>query len=110
VKVRCIDNRPFLHEVDGRIRQESRPGQLISLTKGKVYDVVRIEQGWYRIVDDTGEDYLYPDSLFEIAPAGSTGAALLNALKDARSIDEHTLERLEQAQDSDEPPDDPRHD
>lgn len=38
----------------------------ISLTKGKIYDVVGIENGMYRIVDDTDEDYLfYPDE-FEV--------------------------------------------
>lgn len=36
------------------------------LTNGKVYDVISIEKGWYRINDDTGEDYLYPPESFEI--------------------------------------------
>ena len=36
----------------------------MSLTVGKRYDVIAIEQDWYRIVDDTGEDYLYPSRLF----------------------------------------------
>lgn len=36
------------------------------LTNGKVYDVISIERDWYRIVDDTDEDYLYPPELFEI--------------------------------------------
>ncbi len=35
-------------------------------TKNKVYDVLAIEKGWYRIVDDSGEDYLYPPQMFEI--------------------------------------------
>lgn len=40
----------------------------ISLTKGKIYDVIGIENGMYRIVDDTDEDYLfYPDE-FEVLP------------------------------------------
>lgn len=38
----------------------------ISLTNNKVYDVLSIEKEWYRIVDDTDEDYLYPPELFEI--------------------------------------------
>ena len=38
----------------------------ISLTKNKVYDVLSIEKGWYRILDDTEEDYLYPPDVFEI--------------------------------------------
>ena len=35
------------------------------LTNGKEYEVISIERGWYRIVDDTGEDYLYPPKDFE---------------------------------------------
>lgn len=38
----------------------------IFMTKGKVYDVIGIEKGWYRIIDNTGEDYLYPPESFEI--------------------------------------------
>ena len=32
----------------------------------KVYDVVSVEKGCYRIVDENGEDYLYFSELFEI--------------------------------------------
>lgn len=32
----------------------------------KVYDVVSVEKGSYRIVDESGEDYLYFPELFEI--------------------------------------------
>lgn len=38
----------------------------VSLTKGKEYEVIGIESGWYRIVDDTEEDYLYSPESFEI--------------------------------------------
>lgn len=37
------------------------------LTGNKIYEVLSIEKGWYRIVDDTGEDYLYPPEAFKIA-------------------------------------------
>ena len=37
----------------------------LELTHGKIYDVISIERGWYRIADDTGEDYLYPSGNFE---------------------------------------------
>ena len=44
-----------------------------SLVQGKIYDVINIEQGWYRIIDEDGVDddddipgYLYPPNLFEI--------------------------------------------
>ena len=36
------------------------------LTNKKIYDVISIERGWYRIIDDSGEDYLYPPDMFEI--------------------------------------------
>lgn len=36
------------------------------LTKNKVYDVLSVEKGWYRIVDDSGDDYLYPPEAFEV--------------------------------------------
>lgn len=35
-------------------------------THGKIYTVLSIEKDWYRIIDDSGEDYLYPPNLFEI--------------------------------------------
>jgi hypothetical protein len=33
---------------------------------GKIYDVISIEVGWYRIIDQSGGDYIYPPELFEI--------------------------------------------
>ena len=39
--------------------------EFLVLTKGKVYEVISIEKGWYRIKDDSGEDYLYPTREFE---------------------------------------------
>lgn len=36
------------------------------LTQNKIYDVLSIEKDWYRIKDDTGEDYLYPPQSFEV--------------------------------------------
>ena len=36
------------------------------LSNGKVYEVLSIEDGWYRIYDDTGDDYIYPPESFEI--------------------------------------------
>jgi len=36
------------------------------LVNGKIYDVLSIEKDWYRIIDTTGEDYLYPPEEFEI--------------------------------------------
>ena len=30
----------------------------LELTEGKCYEVLSVERTWYRIVDDSGEDYL----------------------------------------------------
>lgn len=45
----------------------------LSLTQGKVYEVLSVEKGWYRIIDDEGINldeelpgYLYPPKLFEV--------------------------------------------
>lgn len=36
------------------------------LTHNKIYDVLSVEKGWYRIFDDSGEDYLYSPENFEV--------------------------------------------
>lgn len=38
----------------------------MTLRKNKIYEVVAIENSFYRIVDETDEDYLYHKSAFEI--------------------------------------------
>ena len=37
----------------------------LMLTHGKEYAVISVERSWYRIIDDSGEDYLYPQEIFE---------------------------------------------
>lgn len=37
----------------------------VCLTNGECYPVVSIECGWYRIVDNSDDDYLYPPDLFD---------------------------------------------
>lgn len=37
-----------------------------TLDHGKVYDILSVEQGWYRVVDKSSEDYLYPATDFDI--------------------------------------------
>lgn len=36
------------------------------ISDDKIYEVVSIERGCYRIVDESGEDYLYFSEMFEI--------------------------------------------
>lgn len=38
----------------------------VSLTKGKTYEVLSVEEGWLKIVDDTDEDYLFPPDEFDV--------------------------------------------
>lgn len=38
----------------------------LRLINGRIYDVISVEKEWYRIVDETEEDYLYPPEVFEI--------------------------------------------
>lgn len=40
--------------------------EFLVLTHGKEYEVLSVEKGWYRIIDDSGEDYLYPPEYFDI--------------------------------------------
>ena len=44
-----------------------------ALLNGKIYDVLSVENGWYRIVDESRDDededvpgYLYPPEAFEV--------------------------------------------
>lgn len=40
--------------------------EFLVLTNGAAYEVLSIENGWYRLIDDSGEDYLYPPEQFDI--------------------------------------------
>ena len=33
---------------------------LVALEKNKEYDVISVEKGWYRIMTELDEDYLFP--------------------------------------------------
>ena len=66
-KVRCINNCEYLEEgPDGHLHVIPIPnrGKLSELTVGKIYEVISIERDFYRIVDNTGEDYLFPKNMF----------------------------------------------
>jgi hypothetical protein len=60
MKVRCI--------IEPEVN--SKPDDFMlyfgNLVYGKIYDVKSIENDWYRIIDNSNEDYLYPPELFEI--------------------------------------------
>lgn len=37
-----------------------------ALIKNKIYEVISVEKGWYRVMSELDEDYLFPPSVFEI--------------------------------------------
>lgn len=36
----------------------------VALVNNKVYEVLSVEEGWYRIVSEDGASYLFPPELF----------------------------------------------
>ena len=38
----------------------------LAFNKGKVYEVIAVEKGWYRVKTELDEDYLFPPNIFEI--------------------------------------------
>ena len=50
----------------------------LELLNGKVYEVVYVEKEWYRIVDETGDDYLYPPECFEIVEENDGSVPVLD--------------------------------
>lgn len=38
----------------------------IALKKNKVYEVLSVENGWFRIMTELEEDYLFPPEQFEV--------------------------------------------
>ena len=59
--VQCVSVKPWL-----LIPGDSEPGGCHDLTLGKIYECLGVEGrgSFLRIVDDSGEDYLYPMNLF----------------------------------------------
>ena len=37
-----------------------------AIDRDKTYEVISVEKGWYRIITELEEDYLFPPELFEI--------------------------------------------
>ena len=48
------------------------------LTKDKVYDVISIEKKWYRVIDDSGEDYIYAPEQFEVVDDNTEGVSVID--------------------------------
>ena len=60
--VQCISTRPWLVYEGG-----DESGGCHDLTLGKIYEMLGVEAdgSFYRILDDSGDDYLYPASHFK---------------------------------------------
>jgi hypothetical protein len=72
-KVVCVSDAAYIGgetAPDGSIRLRApRPGERTDLTIGKVYEVLEEDGGFYRVVDDSGEDYLHPRNRFRLMEA-----------------------------------------
>jgi hypothetical protein len=60
--VQCVSLKPWL-----LIPGETEPGGCHDLTLGRIYERLGVEAdgAFYRIIDDSGDDYLYPASHFQ---------------------------------------------
>ena len=61
--VQCISLKPWL-----QIPGEPEPCGCHDLTLGRIYEMLGVEAdgAFYRILDDSGDDYLYPASHFRV--------------------------------------------
>ena len=61
--VECVSLRPWL-----LIPGESEPGGCHDLTLGRYYERIGVEAdgAFYRIIDDSDDDFLYPASHFRV--------------------------------------------
>lgn len=62
--VRCVNNKGFIYDQNGQLFDETIPDLVI----GRVYKVAPPEENdgeMLRVIDGSGEDYLYPAEYFE---------------------------------------------
>lgn len=38
----------------------------VSLKKDKIYKATKVKKGWYALIDEMGEEYVYPPNVFEV--------------------------------------------
>jgi Ribbon-helix-helix protein, copG family len=86
--VRCVNNKAYV-----RVPDEAVNGPLADLTLGAVYKALPTPQperdaGLLRIIDNSGEDYLYPANYFQPldgAADGESGHTILTIHLDPRT-------------------------
>jgi hypothetical protein len=61
--VQCVSVRPWL-----KLPDWDEPGGCDDLTLGRIYEMLGVEAdgAFYRILDDSGDDFLYPASHFKV--------------------------------------------
>lgn len=52
--------------MDGLIVKYVGRDDIVALDRNKTYEVLSVENGWYRIMTELDEDYLFPKEQFEI--------------------------------------------
>ena len=57
--------------------------ETLAFERGKVYEVMSIEKGWFRIMTELDEDYLFPPHVFEVVEGDARD--LLEKEKDINS-------------------------
>ena len=43
-----------------------------SLIKNKIYDAILLDKGMFALIDESGEEYVYPPNLFEVVDENSS--------------------------------------
>ena len=68
LKVVCVSDKAYMSLDDSGNPQRPPEGERlsVSLTIGKVYEVLGEELGMYAIIDDTGGEYLFPKDRFRV--------------------------------------------
>jgi hypothetical protein len=67
-RVVCIDNHSLLGEDDDGNLSAPKPGETLEglLSIGSEYELLGEEDGFFRVVADDGDDYLFPKEMFRI--------------------------------------------
>ena len=66
VKAVCIENSAFIGGDRERGVGAPRPSERADLTVGRTYAILEEDRGMYRVVDDSGDDFLYPKRMFRV--------------------------------------------
>lgn len=67
MKIKCISNKAGIHPNNsGELSVSSNCAPSSDLIEGKEYDLIEEKNGFYRIIDESGEAYWHPKRAFEV--------------------------------------------